>query len=168
MEMRSSITTCSVFERTRLAQALETESELLDKELRYLEVAVDQDEQNGHVWTTFVKIQRIDDIIISDDAAGLYIELVEFRLHPTFQPSVVRCRQPPFEVRRIGWGVFTIVVTITFRGDSEEKLIVEHTLNFSEHKTSQIYQHNAFQIEVGNTYVCADDISSGNQGKPCQ
>ena len=164
METGSSNTTCSFFERTRLAQALETESKRLDKALLNIERAVSLDEQNGHVWTIFAKVRRVDDIVMSDDVSERYIEKAEFRLHPTFQPSIIRRRQAPFEVRRIGWGVFTIRVIITLKGDSEDVLSYRHTLAFSGQKTSQIYHHNALRIEVGNTYVCADDIhgSSGN------
>lgn len=38
---------------------------------------------------------------------------VEFKLHPSFTPDYVQRRTPPFEVTRVGWGVFPVKVPHT-------------------------------------------------------
>lgn len=59
---------------------------------------------NTHDWTFFVRLSRPD-----------IVEEVRVDLHPTFRPPRVTLREPPFEVRRLGWGVFTIDVKIVLK-----------------------------------------------------
>ncbi|SMR46252.1 unnamed protein product [Zymoseptoria tritici ST99CH_1A5] len=59
---------------------------------------------NRHEWTFFVKSSR-DDIV----------EEVQILLHPTFRPSRVIRQRPPFEISRLGWGVFTLTAYIVLK-----------------------------------------------------
>ncbi|BFZ60985.1 hypothetical protein YB2330_002042 [Saitoella coloradoensis] len=52
---------------------------------------------NAHEWTFFFRTSHTD-----------IIDHVHIRLHPTFRPPEVVFYSPPYEVRRIGWGVFEI------------------------------------------------------------
>ncbi|KAF1954358.1 hypothetical protein CC80DRAFT_476097 [Byssothecium circinans] len=52
---------------------------------------------NRHDWTFFVRLSRPD-----------VVKEIRVNLHPTFRPPRVTLREPPFEVRRLGWGVFTL------------------------------------------------------------
>ncbi|KAH0009053.1 hypothetical protein KCU78_g10928, partial [Aureobasidium melanogenum] len=91
---------------------------------------------NVHQWTFFVRPSRTD--IISS---------VEIQLHPTFRPPHIHLSQPPFEIRRKGWGYFVITthvilkrgwswvsedaVEVPFRGDGAKgKLPLDWTLDF--------------------------------------
>lgn len=47
---------------------------------------------NQHDWTFFVRISRRD-----------LVKEVHINLHPTFRPPRLVLRNPPFEVRRLGW-----------------------------------------------------------------
>jgi len=35
--------------------------------------------------------------------------------HPTFRQSHITCRRPPYEIRRVGWGQFTIVAHVVLK-----------------------------------------------------
>ncbi|PVH91848.1 hypothetical protein DM02DRAFT_311846 [Periconia macrospinosa] len=64
-----------------------------------------QDEMmNQHDWTFFTRFSRTD-----------IIKEVRVNLHPTFRPPRVTLHAPPFEVRRLGWGVFVIRATMRRR-----------------------------------------------------
>lgn len=56
----------------------------------------------------------MDDLSQEEQNAD-FIKMVEFHLHPTFSPRTVRCRKPPFEVERLGWGWFYIRIVIHFQ-----------------------------------------------------
>lgn len=96
----------------------------------------DSSQHNMHEWKFFVRPSRTD--IISS---------VEILLHPTFKPPHVRLSQPPFEIRRKGWGYFVITTQVIlkqgwswvsedatevpFRGDgAKAKLPLDWTLDF--------------------------------------
>lgn len=59
---------------------------------------------NKHEWTFFVKPSR----------TGI-IEEVHINLHPTFRPPRIICTRQPYEVRRLGWGYFTIVASVMLK-----------------------------------------------------
>jgi hypothetical protein len=59
---------------------------------------------NSHQWTFFVRPSRTD-----------VIEEVHIFLHPTFRPPKIVRQRSPYEVRRLGWGVFPIIAAIILR-----------------------------------------------------
>ena len=84
----------------------------------------DRNDQNVHKWTLFV---RMDD----NENIREYIESVEVKLHPTFKPSRLLMKDPPFELTRYGWGYFTIGIKITFKDYlNKPPYITSHTLSF--------------------------------------
>ncbi|KAK3072719.1 hypothetical protein LTR53_006301 [Teratosphaeriaceae sp. CCFEE 6253] len=62
------------------------------------------DSFNRHQWTFFVKPSRTD-----------IIEEVQILLHPTFRPSRIIRSRAPYEIRRLGWGTFTISAAVILR-----------------------------------------------------
>ena len=64
----------------------------------------DSGSANKHEWTFFVRPSRTD-----------IIEEVHIHLHPTFRPPKIIRTRPPYEVRRIGWGYFTIVAYVMLK-----------------------------------------------------
>lgn len=63
--------------------------------------------QNTHQWNAYVKAARPE--------AEKYIDTVVFRLHPTFINPVRTVKHAPFEVKGLGWGYFTIPITIKWK-----------------------------------------------------
>ena len=59
---------------------------------------------NIHEWNFFVRPSRTD-----------IIEEVHIHLHPTFRPPKVIRTRPPYEIRRLGWGYFTIVAYVMLK-----------------------------------------------------
>lgn len=59
---------------------------------------------NKHEWTFFVRPSRTD-----------IIEEVQIFLHPTFRPPRVIRSLPPYEIRRLGWGYFTITAHVILK-----------------------------------------------------
>ncbi|KAL6059017.1 YEATS domain-containing protein 4-like [Balamuthia mandrillaris] len=101
------------------------------------EERVSRGNPNFHEWTVYVAGME------GSDPSHL-VERVTFRLHPTFQPNVIKVRRPPFQMTRIGWGTFEIGVKIHFKkeaGMRDKVLKVKHMLVFQPggfHKTYPI------------------------------
>jgi hypothetical protein len=84
---------------------------------------------NRHDWTFFVRLSRPD-----------IVQEVRVDLHPTFRPPSVTLRQPPFEVRRLGWGYFNIEACVVLEegyrwvdggsGQGSRRLVLDWMLNF--------------------------------------
>ncbi|KAK5561591.1 hypothetical protein LTR46_000396 [Exophiala xenobiotica] len=90
---------------------------------------------NRHDWKFFVRPSRTD-----------LIEEVQTFLHPTFRNPRVILQYPPYEIRRLGWGYFTIAANIILKagyswvsseaedapdGGPKGKLPLEWTLDFN-------------------------------------
>ena len=90
-----------------------------------------EDSANKHDWTFFVRLSRPD-----------IVKEIRVNLHPTFRPPCLVLRQPPFEVRRLGWGYFNIESHVVLHdgytwvagdtGRSRKELKLEWMLNFEE------------------------------------
>ncbi|KAF2171284.1 hypothetical protein M409DRAFT_50748 [Zasmidium cellare ATCC 36951] len=65
---------------------------------------VESEDANQHEWAFFVKPSRTD-----------IVEEVQFLLHPTFRPNRVIRQRAPYEIRRLGWGVFTLVAYVILK-----------------------------------------------------
>ena len=65
----------------------------------------DYETSNIHEWTFFVRPVSHAHII----------EEVQIFLHPTFRPSRIIRTTAPYEIRRLGWGVFTITAHVILR-----------------------------------------------------
>ena len=79
---------------------------------------------NVHEWTFFVKMDPPGD-------ETRFLERVIVRLHPTFNPSTVNLTDPPFSVRRHGWGMFVVVAIVFFRPEwDHEPLVLHWSLDF--------------------------------------
>ncbi|KAI0123456.1 hypothetical protein BJ170DRAFT_109075 [Xylariales sp. AK1849] len=64
----------------------------------------DDHAHNQHEWTFFVKPSRTD-----------IIEEVHIFLHPTFRQNHIIRQQAPYQITRIGWGVFTITASVILK-----------------------------------------------------
>eukprot|EP01105_Mastigella_eilhardi_P013302 TRINITY_DN3022_c0_g1_i3.p1 TRINITY_DN3022_c0_g1~~TRINITY_DN3022_c0_g1_i3.p1 ORF type:complete len:324 (-),score=57.52 TRINITY_DN3022_c0_g1_i3:56-1027(-) len=65
---------------------------------------------------------------------------VVFHLHPTFFPKIVTVTEPPFEVRRSGWGTFQLRIEIHFLPEFKlQHQLVQHTLTFDPAGSSTVY-----------------------------
>lgn len=62
------------------------------------------EDANQHDWTFFVRTSRPE-----------IVKEVRVNLHPTFRPPRLVLRNPPYEVRRLGWGTFTIEAVIVLK-----------------------------------------------------
>ena len=73
--------------------------------------------------------KNLDDIIKS----------VTFNLHPTFNPPSVKVSEPPFQISRIGWGVFEIEIKIEFLTNLNiETIKLNHFLSFSDEDSLKV------------------------------
>jgi len=71
--------------------------------------------------------------------ARKYIEKVELFLHPSFSPSHIILTQEPFEITRLGWGMFNINGKVHFNKNLRlTPLIFNHMLCFSGGKQMAI------------------------------
>ncbi|KAL1648266.1 hypothetical protein SLS61_006956 [Didymella pomorum] len=89
------------------------------------------EDANQHDWTFFVRTSRPD-----------LVEEVRVELHPTFRPPRVVLHRAPYEVRRLGWGYFTLEAEIILKepytwivdnsGETQRSLELTWTLNFTD------------------------------------
>lgn len=82
--------------------------------------------QNTHAWTMFVTLNN------HKEMTEKLIKSVEYTLHPTFNPPVVKVDKYPFGLRRIGWGTFEVRIKIEWQhwtGFALKKL--KHEISFS-------------------------------------
>ncbi|KAF2996870.1 hypothetical protein E8E13_004703 [Curvularia kusanoi] len=88
------------------------------------------EDANEHDWTFFVRSSRPD-----------LIQEVRVDLHPTFRPPQVILRRAPYQVRRLGWGTFTLEAEIILKapytwvgrnsGATQRSLKLPWTLDFT-------------------------------------
>ena len=71
---------------------------------RHRLIAPASENGNKHEWTFFVRPSR----------TGI-VEEVHIHLHPTFRPPRIIRTRPPYEIRRVGWGYFTIVAYVMLK-----------------------------------------------------
>ena len=91
---------------------------------------------NAHQWTMFVKLPDG-----RDDARDLaeLVDHVTYDLHPTFSPAQVRVTEAPFRVTRLGWGTFSVGVTVQWKKHvGHAPLRCKHTLSFGTAKASEL------------------------------
>ncbi len=69
-----------------------------------LERGMEEEDECRHDWTFFVRTSRPE-----------LVKEVRINLHPTFRPPRLTLTNPPFEVRRLGWGYFTIEAEIELK-----------------------------------------------------
>jgi len=65
--------------------------------------------QNIHVWTMFLSVSP------SDIVPPSTVDRVVYYLHPTFHPSTITVREPPFYLMRRGWGYFDVRADIFYK-----------------------------------------------------
>ena len=82
-----------------------------------------------HEWTVFLR--PVDEE--TRERMKSEVEWVEFELHSTFSPNIVRVDRAPFEVTRKGWGYFTVGVRMQTKNSSLVRL--SHQLNFNSPHT---------------------------------
>lgn len=113
-------------------------------------------DSNEHEWKFFIR---------PSPATTTLIEEVHIFLHPTFRSPRVIVQYPPYEIRRVGWGTFTIEFNIILRagyswlstqaedtvdGGRKGKLPLEWRLDF-EGRGSQMRMRLKVRRERGGT-----------------
>ena len=69
---------------------------------------------------------------------------MEFKLHPTFNPSKVTVNKAPLQIKRWGWGIFEIKIIIFWKKWMEkEPTTYNHMLSFEANG-----KRSAFLIDV--------------------
>jgi len=104
--------------------------------------------RNNHKWKFFVMVLDEDQSLgaIPKVPSSYYIEKIEVFLHPTFTPARLVLTGEPFEVKRIGWGVFTIRGNIYFASRFNlPPMGFEHLLSFDRNGT-----HRSFLIDFSS------------------
>lgn len=66
------------------------------------------------------------------------VDNVVFNLHPTFNPPSIKVSKAPFELKRIGWGTFTITANITLKKEFEVKDKLEFDIDLQFQKDISI------------------------------
>jgi len=86
-----------------------------------------------HKWTLFLRPADEE----TRERFESEVEWVEFDLHPTFTPSVVRVDAPPFELTRTGWGYFDVGVSVQKKKHlkASRPVHLSHQLDFNSPET---------------------------------
>jgi len=64
-----------------------------------------------------------------------HVEWVTYKLHPSFMDSTITASRPPFEISRVGWGVFEVQLEIKVT-DRKNTVKTTHMLDFSQPTTT--------------------------------
>lgn len=78
-----------------------------------------------HEWTVAVRFNKPEDEAL--------VQKVVFELHETFRDPIVEVQQPPFQLTRLGWGTFEVMITLHMKDGRELK--VDHMLSFDQAET---------------------------------
>jgi YEATS domain-containing protein 4 len=77
---------------------------------------------NSHRWVLYVRGLDNEDL-------SYYVKSVTFRLHESFAEPIRVLTVPPYEVSELGWGEFTVQITITFIDALQEQPVtLQHHL----------------------------------------
>ena len=92
---------------------------------------------NTHEWKAFIECSN-------KEITKNFISKVDFKLHPTFNPSKVTVNQLPLSITRWGWGVFEIKIVVHWKKWMNKKpTTLPHMLSFDEDG-----EKNTFLIDV--------------------
>jgi hypothetical protein len=107
-------------ERSDLAAALMDNIRVVER-TETLTDGIYTDGKTAYKWT--LELDAPDDVLNQIDS-------VRYELHPTFQPpyQIVRARETRFRLTRVGWGVFQVGVTVTFKDNTVGETV--HQLTF--------------------------------------
>ena len=112
-------------ERERAKEEVEIEEE--EEVLQLVVGNTHKEEGEHHRWNCFVRS--------GEKHKKEKIKSVSFRLHPTFSPRDVLVEKAPFEIERVGWGVFNIEIQVTLTNGKQKQLA--HCLSFSGNGVEQ-------------------------------
>lgn len=82
-------------------------------------------ESRSHEWTVYLRPLQMADI-------SHFIRHVDFALHESFEPSVRRVSEMPYEVHEYGWGEFEVIIRVFFHDTSEKPVEFFHPLRLFE------------------------------------
>ncbi|CAO2653770.1 Nn.00g031810.m01.CDS01 [Neocucurbitaria sp. VM-36] len=118
------------------------------------------EDDNEHDWTFFVRTSRPD-----------IVKEVRVDLHPTFRPPRLTLRNPPYEVRRLGWGWFTIEAEIILKepyswviddaSTRQPGLLLPWTLDFEGRARQGRVRARVKRIEAIPTDMAAQSLANG-------
>ncbi|EME46747.1 hypothetical protein DOTSEDRAFT_70667 [Dothistroma septosporum NZE10] len=101
----------TAYPRTSSTRRIEEEKDAHEDEIQTMTIYIGNKHQqveaidaNEHDWTFFVRPSRPE-----------MIEEVHIDLHPTFRPPRIIRGRPPYDVRRTGWGSFTITANVILK-----------------------------------------------------
>eukprot|EP00741_Cyanophora_paradoxa_P021175 tig00021339_g20438.t1 len=116
---------------------------------------------NVHQWACFVRLSD-GPHGIPDERVPDYIARVDFLLHPTFRQRLVSLSDPPFVVQRVGWGYFSIPITVHFapRWRMPPARYV-HTLSFDGEGSLAEYEVEFVEPEEGEGERAAAAAAAG-------
>ncbi|CAK93198.1 unnamed protein product (macronuclear) [Paramecium tetraurelia] len=158
-EIQHIVQTCFKEEFQKRQQEIKLNQEVNQKEMkikinygneyRYFE----EEKSNKHQWTLYVTLDYVSQFDQTPLNSLVLIELVDnvkFILDETFYPDVIVVRNPPFQLTRRGWDVFSIPIEITFKPQYKlDPIKIEHHLVFQQGgiQKCQINKINAENIK---------------------
>ncbi|KAA6397135.1 MAG: putative YEATS family protein, partial [Streblomastix strix] len=93
-------------------------------------------------WTVFVRSPFNHDI-------SSFVRSVIFELHEDFHPNKRVVNEPPYEITEEGWGQFNLKITINFRMNDVNPVLIIHRLGLlspDEMITANIGKHESFEV----------------------
>ena len=85
-----------------------------------------------HKWMVYVRGSQ------SEPSIGHFVKAVRFFLHPSYHPNdIVRVKNPPFHLTRLGWGEFPVRVQLEFCDRSNKSVDIIHNLVLDRTHTGQ-------------------------------
>ncbi|CAD8075822.1 unnamed protein product [Paramecium sonneborni] len=112
---------------------------------------INTQDKNMNQWDLIVKMEynkSSDQIALKNFDLNNMIESVTYYLHETFKPNVVTVQKAPFQLKRLGWGVFNIPILIKFKKEYNiPNLEVDHYLSFQGDGS---FQKQITKLDISN------------------
>ncbi len=90
------------------------------------------DNASTHKWMVYVRGPQTEADI------SQFVKAVRFFLHPSYHPNdIVKVRNPPFHLTRLGWGEFPVRVQLEFHAKGNKPVDILHTLVLDRTHTGQ-------------------------------
>ncbi|KAI6660693.1 hypothetical protein LOD99_10304 [Oopsacas minuta] len=85
------------------------------------------EKKSSHKWTVYLRGEPGTDLTP-------FIGAVSFHLHTTFKPDVITLYKPPYEVTKVGWGIFNVNLVVELNNGMISEY--NHMLDFNQENVS--------------------------------
>ncbi|XP_075717418.1 YEATS domain-containing protein 2 isoform X2 [Rhinoderma darwinii] len=127
----------------------------------------EENDQSTHKWMIYVRGSR------KEPSIDHFVKKVWFFLHPSYKPNdLVEVREPPFHLRRRGWGEFPVRVQIHFQDSQNKRIDIIHNLKLDRTYTGlqtlgaeTVVEVELLRHSLGEDYLYSQSSNESSQSE---